>query len=282
MFRKRIGELVLTVLNDGEVPGGVLELDGVGPAATAAVVGENRPWISVNAFAVHGAGRLAMIDTGGRALRPSTGLMLQNMAAAGISFGDIDTVLLTHMHPDHVGWLIDDDGAALFPNCRVLLADTELEFWADEANRSKVIPRALPWFDQNVAVIAAYRDRIDTFDAGAPTEVFPGVTSRDLRGHTPGHTGYLVGAGDDAVLIWGDLVQSQDLQMRFPAARIPWDLDPEQAVRSRLDLFAQVVRDGGPIVAGVHLHFPALFRIAPADIGYSLVPEPWTPYLERR
>jgi hypothetical protein len=67
--------------------------------------------------------------------------------------------------------------------------------------------------------------------------------------------------------------------MRFPEGRTMWDIDPEQAVRSRIELFARMSQDGAPVVAGPHLHFPSFFSVHKSDVGYRLDWEPWAPYL---
>ena len=275
VFHKRVGDITLSILNDGEVSTSVLPLNGIGPAAISAVRGASE-WITVNCIAVHSGGRLALIDAGANNLRPTTGLLMRNMAVAGLGPGDFDTVLLTHMHPDHVGWLIDEDGKALFPSCKVVMSEVEHAFWADERNRSRVSRRDPPWHDQNIAVLNAYRGRIETFEAG---EVFPGVSAIPLPGHTPGHTGYEINSGQHSAVTWGDLVQNHTLQLRFPAAEVAYDIDPPLAVKSRIDLFKRLVSEPGLLVAGHHLPFPSFFRLAEADVGFDLIAEPWSPYV---
>ena len=105
-------------------------------------------------------------------------------------------------------------------------------------------------------------------------EVFPGVTSVPLHGHTPGHSGYMISSGNESLLIWGDIVHVPDIQIPRPEVTIEFDTDPHAAAATRKRLLDQVTTDR-QLVAGMHMHFPGFAHVTRDDDGYRMVPEPW-------
>lgn len=266
----QLGETRIHVVCDGELSGDKVVLDGLDCAAADAALAATGGvrTISVNCFVIESGGRRALVDFGGALLYPELGALWDGLAALGLSAEDFDTLLLTHMHPDHVGALIDKDGKAAFANAELVLARADFDFWANDANRPRVVERVRPWFDLNGRVIDAYDGRTRLFDGG---EVFPGVEAVPLPGHTPGHTGYAV-SGGDGLLIWGDIMHRPDIQAPHPEARIPFDVDPDEAVRTRSAILDHLASSGAA-VAGMHLHFPALSRVERAGGAYRIVPD---------
>lgn len=264
----QVGDAKLHVICDGELPGDKVVPDGVDPAAidaaTAAAGGIRS--ISVNCFVIERGGRRALVDFGGAHLYPGLGGLWSGLSALGLGAEDFDTLLLTHMHPDHVGALIDPEGHAAFARADLVVARVEFDFWSNDDNRMHVVERVRPWFDLNARVSAAYDGRVRLFDGG---EVFPGVEAVPLPGHTPGHTGYAI-SGGRGLLIWGDIMHRPDIQAPHPEARISFDVDPDQAVRTRRALLDRLATSAEP-VAGMHLHFPALSRVERAGLAYRVV-----------
>ena len=119
--------------------------------------------------------------------------------------------------------------------------------------------------------MAPYRSRLRLF-GGA--DVAPGIQAHPLPGHTPGHTGYLVTSDDAALLIWGDVLHVQDVQLRRPEVGMIFDTDPDEATRSRLRVLDMAARDR-LMVAGAHLHFPAFSFVQKLAEGYALMPDAW-------
>lgn len=109
----------------------------------------------------------------------------------------------------------------------------------------------------------------------SPALLMPGVTAVPLPGHTPGHTGYLVESGGASLLIWGDIVHVQELQVPRPEVTMAVDVDPAQAVATRRAILDRVATERLGI-AGMHLHFPAFAHVIPDHGGYRLLPEPWS------
>jgi glyoxylase-like metal-dependent hydrolase (beta-lactamase superfamily II) len=186
---------------------------------------------AVIAFLVEHDGARILINAGsGDSLGPDTGYLPENLAAAP---ADIDHVLLTHLHPDHAGGLISPDGTAVSPNATVHAAKADAHHWleAGRATATTGMPRLM--YNTAVRALAPYRDPnrfVTSRDAG---EVIPGVRLVDLSGHTPGHTGYLLGEGDQTVLFWGDTIHSHTVQLRRPEVAVATDSDQPGVVAAR-------------------------------------------------
>lgn len=230
---------------------------------------------AVNGFLVD-TGRLVLVDAGGgSALGPTAGRLLANLAAAGVGPERVETVLLTHLHPDHAGGLIGPGGAAAFPNAEVVVSEAEHAFWTDDGVLARVPEDAKPFFQLARASIAPYAraGRLRRFVPGR--EVVPGITSVDAPGHTPGHTLYRVVSENETLLIWGDIVHVPALQFARPDWGIAFDVDRARAAQTRRRVFDAVAADRER-VAGMHIGFPGLGHVNRADGGFAFAPAFWS------
>jgi glyoxylase-like metal-dependent hydrolase (beta-lactamase superfamily II) len=219
--RVRIGDLLSTALYDGFVPVLADDLHGATPAEVSRLLAEafmpadgNRR-TAVIAFLVEDSSRHILIDAGsGDSLGPDPGYLPTNLAAAQTDPAEIDHVLLTHLHPDHVGGLISPDGQAVFSHATVHAAKADADHWLDPIRAATATGMQRLVYDTAARALAPYRDtaRFVTFGDGG--EVIPGVHTVNLSGHTPGHTGYLYGDGDQTVLFCGDTIHSHTVQLR--------------------------------------------------------------------
>ena len=276
--RRRIGDVVVTAINDGMIDLPLGAMFGIEAEAASALLQEAfrapAPRPSVNAFLIQGNGATVLIDTGaGNGMGAALGRFQDGLAAAGVSPGDVDMVVMTHLHPDHTGGLTNPVGEAVFPNAELVIAQPEADFWLNEAVAAAAPEERKAYFAGAQAVVAPYRSRLRLF-TGADN-VAPGIQAHPLPGHTPGHTGYLVTSGDAALLIWGDVLHVQDVQLRRPEVGMVFDADPEEATRSRLRVLDMAARDR-LMVAGMHLHFPAFSHVRKLSEGYALVPDAWS------
>jgi glyoxylase-like metal-dependent hydrolase (beta-lactamase superfamily II) len=229
---------------------------------------------SVNTFLIHSKGRLAIVDTGsGNYLLPTAGMVQRNLALAGVDPKSIDTVLLTHMHPDHSAGLVDmSNGERLFSNAELVMHENEPAHWFDDGAMAKADERGKQlYFQAGREQVAPYKDRTRLFTQG---EVFPGVTAIPSLGHTPGHTAYLVASGNEQLMIWGDTVHVPEVQTAFPEAGMAFDTDLAAAAAARKRMFDRVSADG-ILIAGMHVHFPSFSRLAKHGNAYQLHAEPW-------
>jgi glyoxylase-like metal-dependent hydrolase (beta-lactamase superfamily II) len=271
---RRVGDIEVTVLCDGYLDASLEVVRNLPPDPEDLIRrhgGRVPPRISVNVFLLRSAGRLALIDTGsGDSMGPTLGHLPEALAAAGVSAGEIDTVLLTHMHPDHSNGLSDAAGRRLFPNAEVVLHENELPHWFDDAAMARAAERQRTrYFAAARQQIAPYRDRVREFRAG---EVFPGVTAIPIPGHTPGHTAYAIASGGASLLVWGDTVHIPELQVPRPEVTMVFDTDPDAAAKSRVRVFDMAASENLP-VAGMHLHFPGFARMTKSAGAFTLVPD---------
>jgi glyoxylase-like metal-dependent hydrolase (beta-lactamase superfamily II) len=282
IYHRKIGDIVVTAVSDGFLDGSLDVMRNVDLEAAHQLLRDAfRPArrTSVNAFLIYSSGRLAIVDTGsGNYLLPTAGFVQRNLAAAGIDPKSIDTVLLTHMHPDHSAGLTDmSNGARLFPNAELVMHENEPRHWFDDGAMAKADERSRKlYFMAGREQVAPYRDRTRLFTGG---EVFPGVTAIPSLGHTPGHTAYLVASGDDQLMIWGDTVHVPEVQTAIPEAGMAFDTDLAAAAAARRRMFDRVAADR-ILIAGMHLHFPSFSRLARRGNAYQLHPEPWMHALE--
>ncbi len=224
---------------------------------------------------MYSAGRLALIETGsGDYLLPTAGKLQQNLKAAGVDPASIEQVILTHMHPDHSAGLTDPKtGAKLLPNAELVVHENEPRHWQDDAVMGRAGERAKTLYFQCAREqMAPYHNVTHRFIGSV--EVFPGVTSVPLHGHTPGHSGYMISSGKDSLLIWGDIVHVPEVQVPRPEVTMEFDTDPHAAAATRKRVFDMVTADR-QLIAGMHVHFPGFAHVAKHGDGYAMVPEPW-------
>ncbi len=270
-----IGDMVVSAINDGAFVGSLDFVANIGADEAEqlqrSALRPVPPLFTVNTFLIRRADdSLVLVDTGcAGSMGPTLGNLPTHLAALDIEPADIGTVLLTHMHPDHANGLIDGAGEAVFPRAELVVHAAELAFW----NRDD-LPEAMGDYVRGArAAVAPYRARTRTIESG---EVLPGITAVPEPGHTPGHTGYNVEAGGNALLIWGDIVHLPGIQFANPEAGLVFDVDRPQAVATRKRIMDMAASDN-LLVAGMHLEFPAFGRVARGPGGYRFVPELWTP-----
>ncbi len=276
IFHRRFGETVVTSIYDGDIQGNLGVFKGItteqGEAALAGAFRPNPPCFAVNVFVVRTGRRTALIDAGGGDIYPNAGKMLATLTLAGIAPDSIDTVLLTHTHRDHIRGLVDSENKVVFPNATVMAHQADLDFFLDPSKAEGMPPPIATTFPVVEASLRPYGDKVVGFSGN--TELFPGVASVELPGHTPGHAGFQVG-GSEGVLIWGDVMHLPEVQALHPDASLVFDFDGAQAAASRRRTLDMAVADR-LLVAGMHLHFPAFAHVVRSGNAYAVIQEPWT------
>ena len=206
---------------------------------------------------MNGRGRTILIDAGAGGFKQWGGKLKVNLALAGVQASDIDTILLTHAHPDHVGGLLDSSGEAAFPDAELVIHQHEVSFWEDDSNLSRASERARGNFLFVRKVFDQYRGKMRLF---TDNEVLPGISAMPLLGHTAGHSGYRIESADRSLLIWGDIVHFPQIQIARPDVSIAFDQDPLLSAKTRSKLL-DVVSSDNILIAGMHLGEPGFARI---------------------
>jgi glyoxylase-like metal-dependent hydrolase (beta-lactamase superfamily II) len=277
IYHRRVGDILVTTVCDGYIdvpPEALANPTGI-PTGELLRAGFQRPQprITVNAFLVRVGDRTALVETGsGATLGPTLGWLPANLARAGVDPASIDTVLLTHMHPDHSNGLLDGEGRPFFPNAELRIHEREVAHWHDDAAMARGTERQRYYFQTARDQLKPCRSQLSTF--AGETEVFPGVTTVPIPGHTPGHTAYRIASGSEQVLIWGDIVHVPEVQIPFPDVGMAFDTDGAAAVATRKRVLDMVAADR-VTVGGMHLGFPGFAHVTRSDAGFALVPEVW-------
>ena len=261
-----LGKITVVALFDHPAAHDVKLFSGADPSVITALAPSGLVESSVNAFLVQNGDTNILIDTGMGA--GAGGELVHSLALLNLTPADIDVILLTHMHFDHIGGLALD-GRPVYPNAVLRIPNAEQAFWLapNPAN-----PKGNPYIDFGPAkaAAAAYSGRVQGFDFGQ--EAAPGIMAVRAVGHTPGHTAYLVQSEGWKLLIWGDVTHAMALQMPHPEIYPAYDYDPVTATATRQTILEQVSRDNIP-VAGMHIPFPGVGRVQTApEGGYSFTP----------
>lgn len=288
-FRVAIGDATVTALYDGYVHLDPNLLKGRSQKEVQTLLAnmflENDQGMqtAVNGYLVHTGDNLVLIDVGaGNCFGPTVGNIQDALGAAGYQPADVDTILITHMHADHVCGLTTEDGKAVFPNATVWAAKTEADYWLNKQIAQQAPEQARSFFERAQRAVAPYQsdDRFMTFNTGTAmdpdTSVVPGLTVVPTHGHTPGHASFLLQSGNAKLLIWGDIVHAHAVQLPYPEVSIEFDVDAAQAIKARAAILEDAV-DNRWMVAGAHMPFPGLGHIRPEDRGYSWVPVSYAP-----
>ncbi|WP_263141278.1 MBL fold metallo-hydrolase [Pseudomonas sp. RIT-PI-AD] len=282
-YRLALGESQVTALYDGYTRLNAQLLKGASGEdiqrllAKLFVDSQNGVQTAVNAFLINTGSRLLLVDTGAaRCLGPSLGHIQANLKAAGYAAEQVDGVLLTHLHPDHACGLLDASGAAAFPNAEVYVSAEEATYWLSPESRTQAAPEKQKLFRMVADAVAPYEKagRLKRFDAAG--EVLAGIGVKPLPGHTPGHTGYLIGSGPEKLLLWGDVVHSHATQFAHPEISIEFDSDGAQAIESRKRILSEAAKER-LWVAGAHLPFPGIGHVRSEGSGYAWVPAEYAP-----
>ncbi len=277
VYRHGVGDITLTALLDGYIGLDPAMLTGADAETDARLLAEAfiaGPTVdtSINAYLIEAGERRIMVDGGAAtAFGPTAGHLGSAVAAAGIDPATIDTVFVTHAHPDHVGLLANGE-TATFPTAELVMHAAEQAFWTEDANFTGAEEQTQGFVALARGAIAPYAGRTTLIEDGA--ELAPGVTALHLPGHTPGHTGLLLASGDAQLLVWGDIVHIGPVQFARPGLTIPFDVDQPLAAETRAKLLDRVVADRHAI-AGSHIDFPSIGHVERAGDGYRFVKARW-------
>ena len=239
-FSHDIGDIKCTVFSDGTL--------------TTQELG-NEEVHGLNCLFIDSGGHKILIDTGcGDGFQVTAGQLVQNLEAAGISCSDIDRIILTHGHIDHVSGICNSQGKLIFPNARYITTESEWNFWETESGTNKMENAFFDFTRKNLLPLA---DRFDVVVDNA--EVLPGIKFISAPGHTPGQIMVDISSGGERLLCIGDIIHSQ-LEFIHPEYLSAFDVTPEQALSTRAHILSDVV-ESGILVFACHFPFPGLGHI---------------------
>lgn len=282
-YRLMVGQFEVTALYDGSV-----ELDAklmrnatdqeVNVLLANMFIVGPKMQTAVNAYLINTGSKLVLVDAGAaKVFGPTLGSVIQNLRAAGYDPAQIDAVMISHMHGDHVGGLLNGDGKPAFPNAVVYLSKGENDFWLSSDVAERAPAEYKKYFKMARDLAAPYLDAGKWKTFGDGEMPVPGVKAVLIPGHTPGHCAYEVTDGKDSLLITGDIVHSPAIQFPRPDVVVDFDVNKIQAASVRLALFESAAKRK-VLVAGMHLPFPGIGRLrAEGGNAFAWVPVDFAP-----
>ncbi len=246
-----------TVENPQEIFGLNASPEAFAAAADAALIPTDRAQFFFTPTIVNTGSDLVLFDAG---LAPEgiTGAL----AAAGYTPDQVDVVVLTHMHGDHIGGL---GGGATFPNARYVTGQAEFDAWAAQGNEG---------FEANVRPVAEKTSFIGDGDA-----VASGITGMAAFGHTPGHMTYMLESDGRQLLIAADFANHFAFSLAHPDWEVRFDMDKAAAAATRRRILGMLAADRVPFI-GYHMPFPAVGYVETAGDGFRYLPTTYQMMLE--
>jgi glyoxylase-like metal-dependent hydrolase (beta-lactamase superfamily II) len=271
-----IGELAAFALrdgglefpNDGKVVAVGQKPEDVAALLSAAGLPADKLSLSIQPLLVKAGDRVLLFDTGaGSNFGPTAGLLSGSLAAAGVEPNSVTDIFISHIHGDHTGGLLTTEGQLAFPNAAIHLSKPE---W-DYLTKMKPDTAKNYGITNHAALVATLSPKVAAFAPGS--DIVPGVVKAvEIKGHTPGHSGYLITSGQSSLLYVGDAMHHSIVSVQKPDWTISFDGDAPTAETSRAALLKQAAADGQRIYA-VHFPFPGLGKIEARGDSYGWVAE---------
>jgi glyoxylase-like metal-dependent hydrolase (beta-lactamase superfamily II) len=280
VYRYKIGSYELTALYDGiwyrpiddkfivNAPFAEVE-----HALDAAFMPHDKLATPFTTLIVNTGKNVVLLDTGtGGQIAPSAGALRDNLAAAGINPKEVDTIVISHFHPDHINGIKDKDNALIFPRAEIMVPAAEWAYWMDDGNLNAAPADLKVVFLNQRRIFTDIAKQVTQFEPGK--EVAPGIVTIPAAGHTPGHTVFAIHSGDQSLLVLSDTAQHPAVFARHPDWQASFDIDGAAAVATRKTLFDRAAADR-MLVTGYHFPFPACGHLIKTATGYEHVPVEW-------
>ncbi|MEM9046619.1 MAG: MBL fold metallo-hydrolase [Pseudomonadota bacterium] len=272
-YRFKIGDFEVTTILDGAVQipgphpifGENTTAEDVQALATANLLPAEQLEIPFSVTLVNTGNELILFDSGNGEItnrRPNAGNLLASLGDAGYSADQIDHVVMTHFHPDHIGGLMEG-GKPAFPNAKYVMGSAEYDFWSPKEKAGSRVGKLV---QANVVPLAEQT----TFIKGGDT-VVSGIDAIDTSGHTPGHLAYHIESKGARLMLTGDIANHYIVSLQRPDWHVKFDMDKEGAVAARKKTFGMIAADKIPFV-GYHMPAPAVGYVETMGEGFRYVP----------
>jgi glyoxylase-like metal-dependent hydrolase (beta-lactamase superfamily II) len=192
-----------------------------------------------------------------------TGKVPEHLRSAGIEPAEVDIVIITHAHPDHVGGTLEEDGGLVFANAQCFISRAEWDFWTSEAAVAKAPALMVNIARQNLEPL---RDQLKIIDGDA--EIVPGISTIATPGHTPGHIALSITSDGERLLHISDVVL-HPLHFEHPEWKSVFDLEPENAATSMYRIADHAIEHQALVFAHHFPPFPSLGHLRKLDAGWQ-------------
>jgi glyoxylase-like metal-dependent hydrolase (beta-lactamase superfamily II) len=277
-YRYKIGDLQITAINDGfgrrPLDGFIknAELSAVQKALEESSMPTDALTIPFTTLVINDGKKLTLLDTGnGNSGAPTSGAWMTNFRAAGFTPEQVDTVVISHFHGDHINGLRLKEGTTVFANAEVMVPAAEWAFWMDDAKASAAPDGMKPAFANVRRVFDPMKSAIKQYEAGK--EVVSGINSIAAFGHTPGHMTFVIGG---KLLALSDTTNHPALFVRNPGWHAVFDMDPSASEATRRKMLDMAIADKLQ-TAFYHAPFPATGMVVKDGAGYRMQPVAWSP-----
>jgi glyoxylase-like metal-dependent hydrolase (beta-lactamase superfamily II) len=276
-YRMKVGDLEVTALFDGAAQFDLHWLTAKKVTMNGVAKALHRDPHLLDAcdtgFLVNTGRELILVDAGAGAWfgGGALGRLVDSLRSAGYTPEQVDRVLVTHLHSDHIGGLTTQDGKRVFPNADVFVSKAESDFWLSPEMAAKAPKDVQQFFQAAQAIAAPYikAGKWHTFSGSEP--IVDGMKIVPLHGHTPGHTGYEFSSRGQKILFWGDTIHEQLVQLSHADITVVFDIDHAAAAAMRKQLFPTFVSEAS-LIAGPHMPFPGFGRLRKEANGYVWAP----------
>ena len=286
-YRYKVGDFEITVVTDGVNFGPLSDRyvlnvpkDDVSAGLAAMHYAPDKTSNWYNPIVVNTSSKLVVIDAGGgppayQQTKGTLGQFHNNLAAAGIDKNAVDVVIISHLHGDHIGGLLDSENKVAFPNAEILMPTADIKFWTDDSNASRFQEPVKGQFANVKRVLGALNGKVTQYEG--TKELVPGITSMPTPGHTPGHTSFMIASGSDRLIHQVDVTAGMGtLFVQNPGWYFVFDVDGPLGEQTRRKFYDMVIADKLR-VQGFHFPFPAVGNIDKDGDRYRWVPAAWNP-----
>src|ERR1700752_2975499 len=277
-YRFNLGDAEVTVVSDGPLPLGPpkgtfvgVPDDDVKKMLSDNFLSPDNVVLEQNSPIVNTGDKLILFDTGmgtAKNFGPTTGRQQKSMMEAGIKPEDIDAVVFSHAHIDHIGGVVDDAGKVLFPNAQYYIAQSDFDYWTDEGKMDSPLKDFVVHARKNLLPV---RDRLVFFKDGQ--EFMPGVQAMAAPGHTVGHHMFMVTSNGKSFAFLGDLTHHQVLLLEKPRMEFAYDTDPKQAASTRVKMLDMLAANKVAVMS-YHFAWPGYGHVVKAGDGFRYIAEP--------